>query len=62
MDPMDIVGKSKEDVSLPKCELNSLDSDYAFFFSCFLFVPRNFDAIVLVCDRAMVNLRIIWLG
>jgi hypothetical protein len=25
MDPMDIVGKSKEDVSLPKCELHSLD-------------------------------------
>jgi hypothetical protein len=35
MDPMDIVGKSKEDVSLPKCELNSLDSDYAFFFHAF---------------------------
>jgi hypothetical protein len=24
MDPMDIVGKSKEDVSLPKCKLPSL--------------------------------------
>src|SRR5207244_3391040 len=26
MDPMDIVGKSKEDVSLPKCELPCLGS------------------------------------
>jgi len=46
MDPMDIVGKSKEDVSLPKCKLPGLGfTPVEPIFCRLLFIVLKFDAI-----------------
>ena len=63
MDPMDIVGKSKEDVSLPKCKLPGLVLPYPRRSRILApFIVLKFDAIrggcrVCVCTRALLGLN-----